>query len=137
MEISVNLSIHTGILCLIVLGTTACQTSKPVKQASMNTIHTDKTAGPLIKQREAGQLTLCQKQLDVLKSLGATQYQHYKQAFDALMKGASQYASLRPQISADNQESVDALYQYKVNYLCSGINQAVLTTLSERGEHLK
>ncbi|ATA19214.1 hypothetical protein EDC48_111106 [Gibbsiella quercinecans] len=89
------------------------------------------------KQREAERLQQCQKELDALRTINAEQYQQNKRAFDALMSGASQYAGLRTQVNSDTQDTVDALYRYKVNRLCAEVNQAVLAGLAARGEQIK
>ncbi|WP_249921455.1 hypothetical protein [Serratia plymuthica] len=50
------------------------------------------------------------------------------------MSGAAQYGGLRSQVNAQTQETVDALYRYKVNRLFADITQATLTSLATRGE---
>ncbi|MEE4411546.1 MULTISPECIES: hypothetical protein [Serratia] len=88
-------------------------------------------------QREADRLQHCQKELDALQGIDAAGYRKYKQEFDRLMSGAAQYAALRTQVNGDTQETVDALYRYKVSRLCADVNQAVMTGLADRGERLK
>jgi len=88
-------------------------------------------------QREAERLQQCQKELDALQGIDAAGYRKHKQEFDRLMIGAAQYAALRTQVSGDTQETVDALYRYKVSRLCAEVNQAVMTGLADRGERLK
>lgn len=83
---------------------------------------------------EAAGLKQCQNELDALKHLNPAQHTTFRQTFDRLMSGAAQYSSLRSQINAQTQETVDALYRYKVNRLCAGIRQATLTGLARRGE---
>ncbi|TXE66635.1 hypothetical protein [Serratia nematodiphila] len=85
-------------------------------------------------EQEAQRLTQCQKELDVLKNLNPAQHTTLRQTFDRLMNGAAQYGGLRPQVNAQTQETVDALYRYKVNRLCADITQATLTSLATRGE---
>lgn len=138
MKKMVNASIRLGILCLLVMGTAACHTSKQARQSSMGKpAQQNISEDNLRKQREAEQLKLCQEQLGALRDINNKQYQQYKQAFDRLMSGASQYAGLRKQVNDNTQETVDALYRYKVSYLCAGVNQSVLTGLAERGERIK
>ncbi|CAI1096462.1 hypothetical protein [Serratia proteamaculans] len=88
-------------------------------------------------QQEAERLQQCQKELDALHGIDAIGYRKYKQEFERLMSGAAQYAVLRTQVKRDTQETVDALYRYKVNRLCADVNQAVMTGLADRGERLK
>ncbi|VTR20642.1 Uncharacterised protein [Serratia fonticola] len=56
---------------------------------------TNVTEDAQLKHREIERLTLCQEQLGALIKINPKQHQQYKQAFDNLMNGASQYASLR------------------------------------------
>ncbi|EOV5094269.1 hypothetical protein ACOA8Y_003759 [Serratia marcescens] len=86
------------------------------------------------QSRDAERLKLCQEQLQVLRSINEKQYLENKRAFDTLMNGASQYAGLRPSVNNVTQDTVDALYRYKVNYLCAEVDQMVLTGLSHRVE---
>lgn len=125
--------IRISILCFIVLNAAACQKQHFHESFSREKNITEQSlsAENLQKQRDEEQLKLCQKQLSTLQSIKDQQYQPYKQAFDSIMKNASQYARLRTSVNVDTQETVDALYRYRVNYLCAEVNQAVLTQLTE------
>lgn len=127
-------TVRTGILCLLALSMTACQKQKlsplsVTRKGDTAQIQADDAAR---RQREEDRLQLCHKQLSALHNIDVKQYQHYKQAFDSLMSGASQYAGLRTRVNSDTQDTVDALYRYKVNYLCAGIDNAVLNGLAEQ-----
>lgn len=88
-------------------------------------------------QKEAERMAQCQKELEALKGINPEQHKTYRQEFDRLMSGAAQYSGLRARVNTDTQETVDALYRYKVNRLCADIGQAALTGLADRGEKLK
>ncbi|CAI2537724.1 Uncharacterised protein [Serratia proteamaculans] len=88
-------------------------------------------------EMEAQRLQQCQRDLEALSSLKTESYTQSKQAFDRLMSGAAQYANLRTRVNTETQDTVDALYRYRVNLLCAQINQAVLSSLAERGEALR
>lgn len=90
--------------------------------------------GPTQAEREAARLQQCQKELEALRAVQPKQFSVYKQEFDRLMNGAAQYSGLRTRVNADTQDTVDALYRYRVNKLCAQIDQAVLLGLAERGE---
>ena len=128
------LTVRTGILCLLVLSITACQKQKltPLSATGKGDTTLLQADDAARRQREQDRLQLCHKQLSALHNIDVKQYQHYKQAFDNLMNGASQYAGLRTRVNNDTQDTVDALYRYKVNYLCAGIDNAVLTGLAEQ-----
>lgn len=88
-------------------------------------------------EKEADRLAQCQKELDALKGINPEQHKSYRQEFDRLMRGAAQYAGLRTQVNSATQDTVDALYRYKVSRLCANIGQATLSGLAERGERLE
>ena len=83
---------------------------------------------------EAARLLQCQKELEVLRTVQPKQFTDYKQDFDRLMHGAAQYSRLRTGVNTETQDTVDALYRYRVNKLCAQIDQAVLLGLAGSGE---
>lgn len=96
-----------------------------------------KTAGPQRSekyQKDRSRLEQCQAQLEVLKGMNNAQYKTMRNTFDYLMNGAAQYENIRQKVSADTQDTVDALYLYRANLLCSQIEQALLNRLTIRGE---
>ncbi|AKG68303.1 Uncharacterised protein [Serratia fonticola] len=136
MNTPLNRSLRGGILFLIALGGVACQTPKPGTAPAGKPTATGATQSEeeRLKQRELAQLTLCQEQMGALRKITPKQHQQYQQAFDGLMQGAAQYARVRVQVNENTQETMDALYRYKINYLCANVSQAVLTGLAERVE---
>lgn len=131
---SVRLIVRAGILTLALLGGVACQQAKPNAAAKPQPAS---SVEPQRQQREAQRLQQCQQALTALQKINPEGYQEYQRAFDSLMGGASQYAGLRARVNDDTQETVDALYRYKVSRLCAAIEQAVMTGLVERGEQVK
>jgi uncharacterized lipoprotein YajG len=124
-SISATLALLLGSLLL-----SGCQSSKKTV--------TTATASPVMKsekaERDASELKQCQKNLNVLSKLQTTSYPSLKKDFDNLMLGASQYAGVRFQVNDQSQETIDALYRYRVSYLCSEIQQAALEVLVTRAE---
>ena len=96
----------------------------------------DSIPSPPLAEQQTGQdirhLQQCQLQLKALRTLQATGYPEVQRTFDLLMRGAAQYASLRASVNSATQDTVDALYRYRVNLLCAQINQAVLDRLAEQ-----
>ncbi|CAI1508470.1 Uncharacterised protein [Serratia ficaria] len=125
-------TVRTAIVCLLALSITACQKQKlnPLSVTGQSKTAQRVADDAARRQREEDRLQLCHKQLSALHNIDVKQYQHYKQAFDSLMSGASQYAGLRTRVNSDTQDTVDALYRYKVSYLCAGVDNAVLTGLA-------
>lgn len=121
--------LHTSAL-VFALVLAGCQTpAKPVNKTSV-----PQEQGPTQAERETARLQQCQKELEALRTVQPKQFSVYKQAFDRLMSGAAQYSGLRTRVNADTQDTVDALYRYRVNKLCAQIDQAVLLGLAKRGE---
>ncbi|CAI1948114.1 hypothetical protein [Serratia quinivorans] len=91
------------------------------------------TSAESLLGQEVQRLRQCQQQLKALRTLQDARYPATQGAFDRLMRGAAQYASLRTSVNESTQDTVDALYRYRVNLLCAQINQAVLNRLAEQG----
>lgn len=122
------------LLALLTCGTLAlsgCSSKRPAPAPQPNAAQPAEQAHA---EQEARRLTQCQKELEALQSLNPAQYKTLRQAFDRLMSGAAQYSGLRPQVNSQTQDTVDALYRYRVNRLCANITQATLTSLADRGE---
>lgn len=86
------------------------------------------------KSAESEKLKQCQAQLEALKTMSPAQYKRMHISFDYLMNGAAQYTGIRQSTNIDTQDTVDALYRYRANLLCSQIAQALLDSLTSRGE---
>ncbi|MBU5412419.1 hypothetical protein [Serratia ureilytica] len=127
---SIVLPLLGGMLLL-----SGCEAPKRPVVATKATI--EPTQEQSLAAREAEQLALCQKELEALKPVAAKQHQTFQQEFSRLMNGAAQYASVRTQANSGTQETVDALYRYKVKRLCADISQALLTSLADMGERVK
>lgn len=83
---------------------------------------------------ESEKLKQCQSQLEALKTMNPEKYKRLHTSFDYLMNGAAQYTVIRQNTNVDTQDTVDALYRYRANLLCSQIAQALLDSLTSRGE---
>jgi hypothetical protein len=60
-----------------------------------------------------------------------------KADFDALVSGVSVYASVRGSVSSKTRDTLDALYRYKTNQICTQIERDVLEGLISRGESIR
>ncbi|WP_075182451.1 hypothetical protein [Pantoea sp. 1.19] len=78
-------------------------------------------------------LQLCKAQLDAIKQVAPEQFGPLQKSFAGLMRNAAQYKQLRTGVTNGTQETVDALYLYRVNLLCADINQTLLLGLSKKG----
>ncbi len=80
---------------------------------------------------------LCQKELASLKLISPKNYTVKKAAYDRLIFNSSQYNGLRGDINLTTQDTMDALYKYKMNILCSTIENDVMQALVRKGENTK
>lgn len=76
----------------------------------------------------------CRNALDSLKQINSVRAQKYNESFNSLVNAASQYNSVRAQISDTTRQTVDSMYQFKTLKLCSDINQALMDSLVTSGE---
>lgn len=84
-----------------------------------------------------GAASHCQKELIALSKVNQHQYAKKKAAFDQLLDSASVYTSVREDIGSQTRDTMDALYKYKTQKLCSDIEQTVRQSLINRGESFK
>ncbi|MDC6117548.1 hypothetical protein [Serratia rubidaea] len=121
------ITLQTLIACAAIL-LSGCQNARHTVPQDAHTADNDSG------QTQTTRLNQCQQALDALEDIQPQQYATFHQEFDRLMSGAAQYAALRNRVTEETQETVDALYRYKVNRLCANILQATLTGLAERAE---
>ncbi|EPM0025672.1 hypothetical protein PU088_004075 [Citrobacter farmeri] len=84
-----------------------------------------------------GAASACQKELIALSKVNQNQYAKKKAAFEQLLDSASVYTSVREDIGSQTRDTMDALYKYKTQKLCSDIEQTVRQSLINRGEGFK
>lgn len=116
-------------LLLLTALLSGCKTPPVAKTSATATAQTLATSPD---NQDTQPLRQCQQELDALKALNAPDYPATRQTFDHLMRTAAQYAGLRTKVNTITQETVDAMYHYRVNLLCAQINQSVLLRLAEQ-----
>jgi hypothetical protein len=79
----------------------------------------------------------CQQELLALSKVNQAAYAQRKASFDDLLASASVYTNVRGDIGEDTRTTMDALYKYKTQKLCSDIEQSVRQALINRGENFK
>jgi hypothetical protein len=84
-----------------------------------------------------GMASACQQELLALSKVNQTAYAQRKASFDNLLASASVYTNIRGDIGEDTRTTMDALYKYKTQKLCSDIEQSVRQALINRGENFK
>jgi hypothetical protein len=94
-------------------------------------------AAPPVADTEAARLQQCRKDIEVLTKINNPAHTTLKQEFDRVMGGAAQYSGIRAEVTDNTQNTIDALYRYRVSILCTKISTEVLNGLTERGETQK
>ncbi|OWF74443.1 hypothetical protein B4907_22060 [Yersinia kristensenii] len=117
------------VLCLLLAGCQMENSQSHIKPQKINAQSSETKSSAA----EADRLGLCQRQLEALQKIDTAKYGVYQQRFDTLMNSAAEYAGVRTNVNVDSQDTLDALYHYRVNLFCSEINQVLLTGLAERG----
>ena len=84
-----------------------------------------------------GEVSTCQRELLALSKVNPRLYTHKKAAFDDLLAKASVYTGVRNDIGSQTKDTLDALYKYKTQKLCSDIEQSVRQSLINSGENIK
>ncbi|MTD28039.1 hypothetical protein [Erwinia sorbitola] len=84
--------------------------------------------------KDSNKLKLCQAQLEALKVVNSSEHRSMQTTFDALMSNAAQYTGVRKNVGENTQDTVDSLYHYRANQLCARIAQALMDSLTKKGE---
>ncbi|MEJ4043414.1 hypothetical protein [Erwinia sp. SLM-02] len=118
---------RTLALLLLLSGLAGCQAKKPQTTAK---VQAEETLVASSSGRE--QMDLCFNQLEALKAMHSTRYPALMAEFNQLMAGAAKYGNVRKKISHLNQDTGDAFYRFRANVVCSKIDGALLSVLSEQ-----
>lgn len=124
---SYSIASYAIVILLGSLSLSGCQSQRTMTKSIV--------AEPIINEKsltDTRGLKQCQQNLNTLSTLQTTSYLSMKKDFDKLMLGAAQYAGVRFQVNDQAQDIIDALYRYRVSYLCTEIHQTVITALVER-----
>lgn len=128
-----------------VLLVSACQNNEQTKTMASQPVQP--RAAPVLspatsvtienKKNSQGMVSSCQRELLALSKINPKVYAIRKAAFDELLSNASVYTSVRDDIGGGTKDTMDALYKYKTQKLCSDIEQSVRQTLISREEGVK
>lgn len=79
----------------------------------------------------------CQQALSALRMISPRTYAVKKTAYDNLVLNARQYDNVRRSVDSGTQDTIDALYKYKTNTLCSDIEHDLMQGLIRQGESVR
>ncbi|HIG2339172.1 hypothetical protein [Klebsiella pneumoniae] len=120
---------------LLVAGCSNTSSRQPVKPI----------ATPLTSQQQAEQereraaseqarIESCRQALDSLKEVNPQQATKLSNDFNALVRAASQYNSVREKVADPTRLGIDSMYQFKSIKLCADIQKTLIDSLVQRGE---
>lgn len=105
--------------------------------SSTNTTELQPANTNAVNDSEGGIASNCERELLALSKVNQNAYAQMKSAFDTLLKSASVYTEVRDEIGAETRGTMDSLYKYKTQKLCSDIQQSVRESLISNGEKFK
>lgn len=119
-----------------------CQSRAPQQVRSVEPVRVTtpvKAVAPTTQASRAqeGSIATCQRELLALSKVNQRMYAQKKAEFDQLVARASVYTSVRDDIGSQTKDTMDALYKFKTQKLCSDIELAVRQSLISAGENLK
>ncbi|MCS3604628.1 putative membrane protein YfhO [Buttiauxella sp. BIGb0471] len=137
-----NLLNHLCVIAIILLAGCSSNSNSRTQKSVVNKAPQQLVSPPVeqkLKQPEnideqVTAINSCRNALDSLKQINSGRAQKYNESFNSLVNAASQYNSVRAQISDTTRQTVDSMYQFKTLKLCSDINQALMDSLVASGE---
>lgn len=82
-------------------------------------------------------MSRCQSELASLQTISPRVFAARKASFDSLVQNASVYTAVRGEVNPSTKDTLDALYKYKTNQICTEIGQDVLNGLIRNMESVK
>lgn len=123
-----RVSITHLVAVLLVFLVSGCQVTPHSSDSPQQTEHSAKY------NQENENLKRCQAQLEALKTMNQPDYNRLNNSFIYLMTSAAQYSGMRKNVDANTQDTVDSLYHYRANLICSKIAQTLMDSLASKGE---
>ena len=120
MNISLTLRV-IPLAALLVAGCSNTSSRQPVKPI----------ATPLTSQQQAEQERAASEQARIESCRQATKLSN---DFNALVRAASQYNSVREKVADPTRLGIDSMYQFKSIKLCADIQKTLIDSLVQRGE---
>ncbi|WP_058913419.1 hypothetical protein [Entomohabitans teleogrylli] len=111
--------------------------SQPAPAVNRPAVNTGSDSSADISANNRGSLNICQSELATLQKVSPKTYAAKKAQFENLLRTASLYTTVRGDINGSTKETLDALYKYKTNQICSSIANAVMEGLIRKGESIK
>lgn len=113
------------------------KTIQPLPSNTYSSVQSSTQQNIASENSQEGIVSVCQRELLALSKVNQNAYAQKKVAFENLLNSASIYTAVRNDIGGSTKDTMDSLYKYKTQKLCSDIEQAVRQSLISRGENIK
>lgn len=80
--------------------------------------------------REFTKIEQCAKELQALKTTNPQNFDKLQSRFDQMIATVNRYSQVRSSLKSQTQDTVEALYTYKVSRICNDIEQYLLDGLT-------
>ncbi|EPW2915558.1 hypothetical protein ACYY3Z_002242 [Klebsiella pneumoniae] len=125
-----NISLTLRVIPLAALLVAGCSntSSRPTPLTSQQQAEQERAAS------EQARIESCRQALDSLKEVNPQQATKLSNDFNALVRAASQYNSVREKVADPTRLGIDSMYQFKSIKLCADIQKTLIDSLVQRGE---
>lgn len=120
--------------CSLMSGAQSRKSSMPAATDKNATSVKQENRRPARQADDNGLPGRCRQELTVLNTIAPGAASPLSSHFTVLMQRMHQYAGVRDTLSPPLQETIDALYRYRVNKVCADIRHTLLNNLSQQVE---
>lgn len=118
--------------CSLISSTQIRKSSIPAKTENNASSAKEDNSRPASQADENALPGRCRQELTVLNTLDPATASPLSSNFSLLMHNMHQYAGFRNTLSEQLQETIDALYRYRVNKVCADIRHTLMNNLSQQ-----
>jgi hypothetical protein len=128
-------TIAIAALCVLLAG---CQSAnnrtkaKPVTPAAAPAPAAAQPEQPMASTGTDAVMYTCMKELNALQQVNAGLYQTRSAELNHIVTQAKLYMRVRPNVSVDTQQIMDAAYQFRISKTCNQIRNELTNALVER-----
>lgn len=123
---------HTAmtIVSILLLLTTGC-VNTPSGKRVVSQQQKMETSNSSDRLNDIEKIERCRRELEALKKIDLSIYNKRKEEFDKLISNALLYDEVRNNVGEYTQSTIDSLYKFRSDKLCSDIARDVLNKLSQ------
>ncbi|HHW5387909.1 hypothetical protein [Escherichia coli] len=118
------------IVSILLLLTTGC-VNPPSGKRVISQQQKMETSNSSDRLNDIEKIERCRRELEALKKIDLSIYNKRKEEFDKLISNALLYDEVRNNVGEYTQSTIDSLYKFRSDKLCSDIARDVLNKLSQ------